>query len=200
MTLKEQINDLVINFNLAKEGYKKAFIEQAGLSNQSTDNNLLSASARLNSVLKDMYLLGANINEKIEANKNNIVEGDAQISDDQTKYYAAKKVLGNQYNVNLAAEPLKIDEYNKKNSTFLIAFSYSLGIFLLCVLIYRQFKSDDINYLAEKLQKAKNRMANEMTKLKRQESKVSKVAAGIKDKMKTDIAKRQRLLNTLGPN
>ena len=55
-----------------------------------------------------------------------------------------KKQLDNEYEVNLAAKPLKHDTNIEKNSSYLTSLCYILGIIMIIILIIKQFKAAQI--------------------------------------------------------
>ena len=141
MSFQTRISNLETSFYLTLEGYKKAFIRNAREDTEESKNLYAQAKGRLNKVFSNLIQLRAEISNQISANKDGIVSGNTQIDVAENSWNTSKTNLQNEYEINLAAKPLKNDTNKEKNSSYLTSLLYVLGIIMIVILIIKQFKA-----------------------------------------------------------
>ena len=142
MSFKSRINNLEKNFYLTLEGYKNAYIQKERDDTSENINLFGGAERRLNRVFSSLIQLQADIQATITANKEEMTQGNKQITSAKQSWNNSKQELENEYGINLAAKPLKRDTYKEKGSTSLTNLFYILGLIAIMVLIIKQFKSN----------------------------------------------------------
>ena len=141
MSFQTRLTNLETSFYLTLEGYKKAFIRNAREETNESKNLYSQAKGRLNKIFSNLIQLRAEISNQIGTNKDDIVLGNSQITDAEGSWKSAKYTLENEYDINLAAKPLKLDTNREKNSSYLTSLLYILGIIMIIMLIIKQFKA-----------------------------------------------------------
>ena len=144
MSFQTRLTNLETSFYLTLEGYKKAFIRNAREETNESKNLYSQAKGRLNKIFSNLIQLRAEISNQIGTNKDDIVSGNTQISVAENSWNTSKDNLKNEYEINLAAKPLKNDTNIEKNSSYLTSLLYVLGIIMIVILIIKQFKATQL--------------------------------------------------------
>ena len=145
MSFQTRISNLDTSFYLTLEGYKKAFIRNAREETEESKNLYAQAKGRLNKIFSNLIQLRAEITNQISTNKTNIVSGNTEITVAENSWNSSKNNLKNEYEINLAAKPLKNNTNKEKNSSYLTSLLYVLGIIMIGILIIKQFKAAQIS-------------------------------------------------------
>lgn len=144
MDYKRRIDNLEKIYKLTLDGYKNAYVQKERISTSENENLFEQANGRLNNVYRKFMQLKSEIEGSIKVNKNKIVKGNMQISAAEKRWNTAENSLSQEYNVNLASKPLKLDANKENNNAYLTNIFYVCGIATMVGFIVKQFNSNKL--------------------------------------------------------